>query len=491
MAISKRKMAIIGVGSVGAVTAYTLLMNQVCDELLLMDLNERKLMGEILDLQHSLEFVNSNMKITRGTYEDCKDVDILIITASASGRNCRSRLELLEKNVTVMKSIVEPVMASGFHGIIIVVSNPVDLMAYYVHKISGLPKNHVIGTGTFLDTIRLKRILAEKIDVDSKSINAYVLGEHGDSQMIAWSHANIGGKLLSQYVRDNRLDLDCDELQKQVRDIGNQVYYAKGTTSYGIAGAVLGITKAIIYNQNLIMPVSTLLEGEYGEKDVFVSVPVILNADGVKGIGELHLNEEELVLLRKSIKILKKETTVCDLVHRNCLENGVEKEQSEEVLQLTYNELNNEEKKVYRFVSVYQKLLNQHNSYGTDITLTVVEAHTLSEIDDTPGITVTQLAQHWYKTLGAISQTIRKLEEKGLIYKKQDKNNEKIMHLFVTDSGKQLSSSYKAYDIERIKSVHEELSVGYTEEELSGFYNILETYTDYVVQRGNEKTKKS
>ena len=297
MKIQATKIVIIGAGKVGVTTAYSLLNQGICDEICLIDLDEDKVYGEVLDLSQSVEFMNRNVEINVGTYADCADANIVIITASAPmTKSDNDRLAMLVHSKNIMKSIVTSIMANNFDGFMIIVSNPVDIMSYYAYKLSGLPSNQVIGSGTTLDAARLKGFIGKKVDVDSRSVNALVIGEHGDSELIPWGTVTIGGKDMYSVVEDNvdRIgEAPYDQLHKDVIKAGWEIFNRKGNTCYGIASAVSGIVKTIMFNENRIYPVSTLLQGEYGENDIFTSIPAILNRDGVKEIVKLKLSENE------------------------------------------------------------------------------------------------------------------------------------------------------------------------------------------------------
>ncbi len=308
MAIQKTKIAVVGCGFVGSSVAFSLVTQGVCDEILMIDINKERAYGEALDLKHGIEYLNRNIKIETGTYEDCGDANIIVITAGAPPKPGQSRLDTLEMSAKIMESIVNPIMKSGFNGHFIVISNPVDIIAHYVYKLSGLPKSHVIGTGTSLDSARLKNFIGEICKVDPRSVQAYSMGEHGDSQMVPWSVVTVGGKSFYDVVRDNKERLgnvDFDALVKETTQAGWEVFNRKGTTYYGIASACVGIIKAIMYDENRIIPVSTLLEGEFGQYDVFCGVPAILNRTGVKEVVEIHMSEDELSRFEKSAQIIK------------------------------------------------------------------------------------------------------------------------------------------------------------------------------------------
>ena len=298
MKLEKRKIVIIGCGHVGVSTAFCLINQGLCDEIALIDLNEEKVLGEVLDLSQSIEYMNRNTHVKVGRYEDCEDAQIVIITASVpTPQSGNDRLKMLEPSLNVMKSIITQIKEHHFDGHLIVVSNPVDLMSYYAYKLSGLPANQVIGTGTTLDTARLKYFIAQKIQVDPRSVHAMVIGEHGDSEMIPWSTVRIGGKDIYSVVQDNQSRLGQEPYQQMKKDTiqaGWEIFNRKGNTCYGIASSTVGIIRTILHNENQILPVSTLLRGEYGQDDLFISVPAIIDRSGVREIVELRMTPQEI-----------------------------------------------------------------------------------------------------------------------------------------------------------------------------------------------------
>ena len=311
MKIKTSKVAVVGCGLVGSSTAFSLVTQGVCDEILMIDINQERALGEVLDLRDTIKYLDRNVKVRTASYADCSDVDIIVITAGAPPQKGQTRLDTLEVSAKIVNTIVDPVMASGFDGIFIVVSNPVDIIAHYVYKLSGLPKNQVIGTGSSLDTSRLQNFIAELVNVDPRSVYAYSMGEHGDSQMVPWSTVTVAGKSFNDIIQDNKDlvgDVDLDEIVKKTTREGWEIYNRKGTTYYGIATACAGIIKAILYDENRIIPVSTLLEGEYGETDVFAGVPTILNRTGAADILEIHMTDEELNKFHQSVEILREYT---------------------------------------------------------------------------------------------------------------------------------------------------------------------------------------
>lgn len=311
MKISKSKVAIVGCGLVGSTTAFSLITQGICDEVLMIDINKERAYGEMLDLQDSIEYLNRNVKVRTGEYSDCGDVDIIVITAGAPPKQGQTRLDTLELSAKICKSIVDPIMKSGFDGIFLVISNPVDIIAHYVYFLSGLPKNQVIGTGTAIDSARLQNMIAQLIKVDPRSVHAYSMGEHGDSQMVPWSTVTVAGKPFYDVIADNKDlvgDVNLDELVYKTTQEGWEILNRKGTTYYGIATACVGIIKAILYDENRIIPVSTFLEGEYGEKGVYVGVPTVLNRNGASDVLEIHMKSEELERFKASVQLIREYT---------------------------------------------------------------------------------------------------------------------------------------------------------------------------------------
>ncbi|OJG38038.1 L-lactate dehydrogenase [Enterococcus dispar] len=311
MRINKSKVAIIGSGLVGSSTAFSIITQGVCDEVLMVDINAEKASGEVRDLRNSIRFLDRNVRVKAGSYADCSDADIVVITAGAPPKAGQTRLDTLDISAKIAKSIVEPVMESGFDGIFVVVSNPVDMLAHLVYKLSGLPKNQVIGSGTSVDSARLQNFLADMVDVDPRSVYAYALGEHGDSLMVPWSTVTIAGKSFTDIIADNAElvgDVDLDEIVYKTTQEGWEIYNRKGTTYYGIASACVGIIKAVLYDENSIVPVSTLLEGEYGETGIFAGVPAVLNRSGVFDILEIHMTDSEEEKFHHSADIIREYT---------------------------------------------------------------------------------------------------------------------------------------------------------------------------------------
>lgn len=316
MKISGSKVVIIGAGMVGSAAAFCLTTKGVSAEIVLVDVNKEKALGEVLDLQHSIEYQDRNVRLSAGTYDDCSDADIVVITASVPMSGVKNRLDMLEKNIGIMDDVVDSIMASGFNGHILVVSNPVDVLSYYVYKRSGLPKEQVIGTGTALETARLNQIIGHRMRIDPRSVKGYAIGEHGDSMMVPWSHVRVGGKGIDEIMEDNPErfeDIDLEQLVNETAKAGFEVLKRKGSTQFGIASAVTAIIGSILKDENRMMTVSALLDGEYGEKDVFCGVPAILGKEGIVDIGEFRLTDDESVKFKHSIDIIRKSIGTIDM----------------------------------------------------------------------------------------------------------------------------------------------------------------------------------
>ena len=305
--MKKGKVVLIGTGFVGMSMAYTMLNRGGVNELVLIDIDKDKTIGEQMDLSHGLPFAPQKMVIKAGDYDECKDAQVVVITAGIAQKPGQTRLELAETNTKIMKNITKSIMASGFNGIIIVASNPVDLMTYVVSKVSGLPKNQVFGSGTVLDTARLRYILSDYIKVSSKNIHAYIMGEHGDSSFVPWNHAYVGCKRIMDVMKDNNLPMqDLVKMHEDVVNAAYEIIQKKKATYYGIGIALSKIVKSVIDNDNSILTVSTYLKaGQYGQDDIYIGVPAVINEKGVRELLTLDLNEEEQEKLNNSCKIIK------------------------------------------------------------------------------------------------------------------------------------------------------------------------------------------
>lgn len=292
------RVVIIGVGAVGSTTAYTLLLRERMDELVLIDANQAKAMGDALDMNHGLPFLGK-AKVWAGSYEDCADADIIIITAGAAQRPGESRVNLLKRNVAIFESITDEVLKYNSDGILLIASNPVDIMSYFTWKKSGWPVNRVIGSGTLLDSARFRYLIGEKLSIDPRSIHAHIIGEHGDSELPLWSLANIAGTSLLLTGEEK------DEIFTNTRDAAYQIIQAKGATYYAIALALDRICTAILKNESSVLNVSTYLEDYHGVSDVFLGVPCVVDRTGVKEILPLEITEAEKKMLVKSADKLK------------------------------------------------------------------------------------------------------------------------------------------------------------------------------------------
>ena len=305
--MKKGKIVLVGTGFVGMSMAYSMLNRGGIDELVLVDIDKEKTIGEEMDLSHGLPYAPQKMVIKAGDYSDCKDAQIVVITAGAAQKPGETRLELAETNTKIIKSITKQIMVSGFNGIIIVATNPVDLMTYVVAKVSGLPKKQIIGSGTVLDTARLRYLLADYFKISSKNIHAYIMGEHGDSSFVPWKHAYIGCKKVIDIMKDTNKNIShLDEIHKDVVNAAYEIIEKKKATYYGIGMALNRIVRAILDNENSILTVSTYLEnGQYGQDDIYIGVPAIINSKGVRELLVLDLDNKEQEKLDNSCKIIK------------------------------------------------------------------------------------------------------------------------------------------------------------------------------------------
>ncbi|MDK4685505.1 L-lactate dehydrogenase [Kingella negevensis] len=300
------KVVVIGTGAVGVSYAYAVLNQGICDELVLIDLNVKRAFAEACDLSHGVFNGPTPVKVKQGTYEDCADADIICICAGVPQKPGETRLQLIDNNLSVFNSVVGEVMKTGFDGIFLLASNPVDVLSYATFKFSGLPKHRVIGSGTVLDTARLCYFLSEEFNVAPQSIDAYMIGEHGDSVLAAWSSAYVAGTSVKEYfdVMPNGKER-MEQIRHDVMRAAYSIIEGKGATYYGIGMGLARITKAILFNQNCVLPVSALLEGEYGENDVYTGVPAVINRNGIARIIEKPLDADEKQKFADSANILR------------------------------------------------------------------------------------------------------------------------------------------------------------------------------------------
>ncbi|AVL77950.1 MULTISPECIES: L-lactate dehydrogenase [Staphylococcus] len=300
------KVVLIGDGAVGSSYAFAVVAQGLADELVIIDLDEAKVKGDVADLNHSAPYGDSPVKVKAGSYEDCSNADLIVITAGAAQKPGETRLDLVEKNTKIFKDIVTKIMSTGFNGIFLIATNPVDVLSYVTQKVSGLPKAQVIGSGTILDTARFKFELAQEFGVSPWSVDAQIIGEHGDSELAIWSQANIAGQPLYNLLNDNPdKQHRIDEIFTNTRDAAYEIIQSKGATYYGIAMGLVRITQAILKNQNVVLPVSSYLEGEYKQEDVYIGVPTLINRNGAVKVYETQLNSEESEKFENSAIILK------------------------------------------------------------------------------------------------------------------------------------------------------------------------------------------
>lgn len=304
--IEKRKVVLVGTGFVGMSMAYSLLNQGGINELVLIDVLKEKAIGEAMDLSHGIPCAPSKIDIKAGDYDECKDADIVVITAGLAQKPGQTRLDLAKTNAKIMKDITTNVVQSGFNGIFLIASNPVDLMTYVVKKVSGFPTNKVIGSGTVLDTARLRYLLGEHLEICSKNIHAYIMGEHGDSSFVPWSHSYVGCTHLKHILEQRNEDFSIlDTIYNDVQQAAYEIINRKKATYYGIGLGLTKIIKAILNNENEILTVSTYLDGTYGQKDIYIGVPSIINRQGIKQILELNLEEDEKSKLNNSCNVLR------------------------------------------------------------------------------------------------------------------------------------------------------------------------------------------
>ena len=304
--MDKRKVVLVGTGFVGMSFAYSLFNQGGVNELVLIDVLKEKAEGEALDLAHGLAYCPSKMEIKYGEYDECKDANIVVITAGIAQKPGQTRLELVETNTKIAKDIVEKVMASGFNGIFVVASNPVDIITYVVQKVSKMPPSKVIGSGTMLDTARLRYLVGQKLKIDPNNVHTYVMGEHGDSSFVPWEHCYIGCKKLTDIMKETHKSMkDLEKIRDDVKNAAYEIIEKKKATYYGIGMALTKLVKAILNDEKSLLTVSTYLNGEYNQKDIYIGVPAVVTSKGIREILELQLNEQDQEKLATSVKILR------------------------------------------------------------------------------------------------------------------------------------------------------------------------------------------
>ena len=301
-----RKVCLVGTGFVGMSMAYTFLTTGGVDELVLIDVDREKAIGEAMDLQHGLPYFRNHMNIKAGGYEECEDAEIVVITAGTAQKPGQSRLDMTATNARIMKSVCENIMKSGFDGILIVASNPVDVMSYVAYRVSGLPTHKVIGSGTILDTARLRYLMSEYLEISPTNIHALVMGEHGDSSFVPWDHAYIGAKKLLEYIAESGRDLtELETIYRQVQQAAYEIINRKKSTYYGIGLSLNRLVQAVLNNENTLLTLSVLQNGEYGHQDLFIGVPTLINHEGVRENIRLPLSRADQEKFDRSAGILR------------------------------------------------------------------------------------------------------------------------------------------------------------------------------------------
>lgn len=308
MAKKSRKVTIVGSGLVGAACAYSMINQSICDEIMMIDRTYDRAVAQALDLSHCMDFTSTRTKVVAGRLEDCRDVDVVVLTAGANPKPGQSRLDVLGEAEKITRDLVGRIVGGGFTGVFVIAANPVDIVTYLVHEISGFPRSRVIGTGTSIDSARLKTLLSDVFSIDPRSVNGYALGEHGDSQFVAWSHVTIGGKPLLHILDQHKerfKDVNLDEIERKTKDAGWEIFTRKGNTQFGIGNALAYIVRSILNDEHKITAVSAVLNGEYGQSGICTGVPAIIGEGGIEEILELNLTDEEQRKFDHSCQILK------------------------------------------------------------------------------------------------------------------------------------------------------------------------------------------
>lgn len=302
------RVAIIGVGNVGATFAYALLLSGLAAEIVLIDANRARAEGEAMDLNHALPFTHPT-RVWAGDYSDCAGAVVTVLTAGAPQNPGETRLDLIKKNAAIWSQIVPQAVKPNPNGILLIATNPVDVLTYAAWKLSGLPPERVIGSGTILDTARFRYLLSQHFAVDARSVHAYIIGEHGDSEVPVWSSANIAGMRLEQFGQSQQIPCDpraMEEIFLQTRDAAYRIIERKGATYYAVAAGLMRITQAILRNQRTVLSVSSLIRGYHGLNDVCFSLPTVIDRGGVEQVIRLELDSGEIEKLRQSAQILRK-----------------------------------------------------------------------------------------------------------------------------------------------------------------------------------------
>lgn len=304
------KVVLIGAGAVGTAYAYALLNQGLADHLAIIDLNEDLVWAQVEDLNHAIPFSGQHMNVTVGTYEDCRDAALVVNCAGVAQRDGETRIDLIARNAAIFESINSEITANGFNGIYLVATNPVDVLTYITWKQTGLPANQVIGSGTVLDTARWRHNLGRHFDIAPSAVHTHIIGEHGDTELPVLSTGSVGGvplrAMLEAEAKTNpEIYSQIDEMFVRTRDAAYDIIKRKGNTSFGVGNALARITRAILRNEDVVLPVSALLQGEYGLNDLYIGTPTVLNRTGVRNVVELRLDADELDKFRHSAKALR------------------------------------------------------------------------------------------------------------------------------------------------------------------------------------------
>ncbi|MEN6390093.1 MAG: L-lactate dehydrogenase [Syntrophomonas sp.] len=315
MLVQSRKIVIIGAGHVGSHCAFSLMTRGDASEIVFIDIDEPKAAAQAGDIADAACFMPHSTIVRTGDYTDCKDAAIVVLAAGVPRKPGQTRLDTMGDSIRVMKEIIDPLKNSGFEGILICISNPADVIANYMRKHTVWPKHRVFGTGTSLDTARLRRVLQEETGIDARSIQCFSLGEHGDSSMIPFSQASIGGKPLWELMKEKPATygkLDLDHVLERTHLIGMDIINGKGSTEFGIGSVLADMVKAIFHDEHRVMPVSALLEGEYGQSGLYAGVPAVIGKNGLEEIVELHLIVEEQKLFGESCDVIRRHIALAE-----------------------------------------------------------------------------------------------------------------------------------------------------------------------------------
>ena len=302
-----RKIAVVGAGNVGATFAYALVLNGLVGEIVLIDIDRERAEGEAMDINHAVPLSNP-VRVWAGDYSDCAGAEVVVVTAGTAQRPGETRLDLVKRNAEIFGDVIPNITACNQRGILLIASNPVDVLSYVAWKISGFPHKRVIGSGTVLDTARFRYLLSQHLDLDARNVHAYVVGEHGDSEVPVWSLANVAGMRLEAYCDRVQCEVGDDvreHISHQVRDAAYEVIERKGATYYAVSVALVRIVEAILRDQHTVLTVSSLAPGYYGIDDVYLSLPAVIGREGVERVVELTLDDEEMAALRSCADVLR------------------------------------------------------------------------------------------------------------------------------------------------------------------------------------------